>query len=94
MTLAERDVWFGRFEIGGKPAHDLHIHELFTEVLTVGKLQGGYTRYLASAYGLRLGVGGELSAGFVPKTIEPQYGSRANLGVGFFVTVRPAAHRM
>jgi len=94
VTLAERDVWFGRFEIGGKPAHDLHIHELFNDVLTVGKLQGGYTRYLASAYGLLLGVGGELSAGFVPKTIEPQYGSRANLGVGFFVTVRPGPHRM
>jgi hypothetical protein len=94
VTVDERDVWFGRFEVGGKPAHDLHIHELFNDVLTVGKLQGGYTRYLASTAGLRVGVGGHLSAGFVPKVIEPQYGSRANLGVGFFVTVRPSAHKM
>lgn len=94
VTVDERDVWFGRFEVGGKPAHDLHIHELFNEVLGVGKLQGGYTRYVAGAAGLRVGVGGHLSAAFVPKVIEPQYGSRANLGVGFFVTVRPAPHRM
>ena len=37
---------------------------------------------------------GYLSAGVVPKTIEAHYGSRANLGGGFFVTVRPAAHKM
>lgn len=91
VTLNERDVWFGRFEVAGKPAHDLHIHELLNDVLTVGKLQGGYTRYFAGAAGLRFGVGGYLSAGFVPKVIEPQYGSRANLGGGFFVTLRPRA---
>ena len=93
VTLRERDVWFGRLEIAGKDAHDLHIHDL-SGVLTVGKLQGGYTRYLAQTAGLGLGVGGHLSAGFVPNTIKAQYGSRANLGVGFFVTLRPAAHRM
>ena len=95
LTRGERDVWFGRFELAGKTAHDLHIHELDGhELLTVGKLHGGYTRYLASAAGLRLGVGGHLSAGLVPETIQPQYGSRVNLGVGFFLTVRPGAHKM
>jgi YHS domain-containing protein len=91
VTLAERDVWFGRFELAGKEAHDLHADEFGDEVFTVGKLQAGYTRYLTSAAGLRLGVGGHLSAGFVPEALEPRYGSRANLGVGFFITVRPAA---
>jgi hypothetical protein len=95
LTRAERDVWFGRFEVAGKSAHDLDIHELNEhELLTVGKLQAGYTRYFASAVGLRLGVGGHLSAGFVPESIKPQYGSRANLGVGFFLTIRPGAHKM
>ena len=93
VTVAERDVWFGRVEVGTKPAHDLHAHEL-TGVMTVGKLQGGYTRYLASASGLRLGVGGLASVGFVPEALKPHYGRRANPGVGFFVTVRPAAHKM
>ena len=95
LTRGERDVWFGRFELAGKSAHDLHIHELDEhDLLTVGKLQAGYTRYLASAAGLRLGVGGHLSAGFVPETIEPHYGSRSNLGIGFFLTLRPGAHKM
>ncbi len=93
VTLAERDVWFGRVEVGTKPAHDLHAHE-FTGVMTVGKVQGGYTRYLASASGLRFGVGGHLSVAVVPEALVPHYGRRANPGVGFFVTVRPAAHRM
>ena len=93
MTRGEQDVWFGRLEIAGKPAHDLHIHES-TGAFVVGKAQGGYTRYLAQRSGFRLGVGGHLSAGFVPAAIRPQYGSRANLGVGFFVTLRPAAHKM
>jgi len=91
VTLNERDVWFGRLEIAGKEAHDLHVEEFGDEVFTVGKLQGGYTRYLAAAAGWRTGVGGYLSAGFVPEALKPHYGSRANLGVGFFVTVRPAA---
>ena len=60
----------------------------------VGKLQAGYTRYLATAAGWRAGVGGQLSAGFVPETLKPRYGSRANLGVGFFLTLRPAPHMM
>ena len=94
VTRAERDVWFGRFEIGGKAAHDLQADEFGDEVFTVGKLQGGYTRYLASAAGLRLGAGGSLSAGFVPEALKPRYGSRANLGVGFFLTVRPGSHAM
>jgi YHS domain-containing protein len=91
VTLDERDVWFGRLEIAGKEAHDLHVEEFGDEVFTVGKLQGGYTRYLAAAAGWRTGVGGYLSAGFVPEALKPHYGNRANLGVGFFLTVRPAA---
>jgi len=95
LTRGERDVWFGRLEVGEKSAHDLHVHELNEhQLLTVGKLQAGYTRYLAGAAGLRLGAGGHVSAGFVPETLEPHYGSRANLGVGFFLTLRPAAHKM
>jgi hypothetical protein len=93
VTLAERDVWFGRFEVGTKAAHDLHAEESGDALFTVGELQGGYTRYLATASGLHLGVGGYLSAGFVPEDLKPRYGSRANLGVGFFVTIRPVAMR-
>jgi hypothetical protein len=94
VTYAERDVWFGRFELNGKKAHDLHADEFHTTLFTLAKLQGGYTRYVARGAGLLAGVGGEGSIGFVPESLEPRYGSRANLGVGVFVTVRPAAHKM
>jgi hypothetical protein len=41
-SFAQGDTWFGRLEMNGKPAHDLHIHEL-SGVFTVGKIQAGYT---------------------------------------------------
>ena len=51
LSVSHRDVWFGRVEMNGKPAHDLHIHES-AGVFTVGKVQSGYTRYLDARYGL------------------------------------------
>ena len=39
-------------------------------------------------------MGASLSAGFVPKHLEPVYGSRINAGFGVFVTLRPAAMMM
>ena len=93
LSLQDRDFWYGRMEVGGKPAHDLHVHETH-DVYTVGKLQGGYTRYLAPRRGLALGFGAEVSAALVPEYLVPRYGNRGNLGVGLFVTLRPAAHGM
>jgi len=91
VMLRERDTWFGRFEIGGKAAHDLDVHDV-DEVFTVAKLQAGYTRYLKPWRGLAPGFGASLSAGFVPDALRAAYGSRANAGFGLFVTLRPAAH--
>lgn len=87
-----RHAWFGRAEVNGKPAHDLDIHNQ-TGVLTVSKLQGGYTRYLADWRGLQPGFGGMVSAAFVPASIRPQYGG-VGTGIGLFLTLRPAPHRM
>lgn len=92
LTLEERDVWFGRIDVGGKPAHDLDIHGT-DEVFTVAKLQAGYTRYLQARSGLRPGFGASISASIVPPALSAAYGHRVNLGIGLFVTMRPAAHR-
>ena len=95
LTLADRDTWFGRFEVVGKTAHDLGLHDAdSTEPLTVAKLQAGYTRYLASWKGLKPGFGVTTSAGFVPRALETVYGSRVNGGFGVFLTIRPAAMPM
>jgi YHS domain-containing protein len=91
VTLEDRDAWYGRLEVVGKSAHDLEVPG--DETFTVGKLQGGYTRYLQGWQGWKPGVGVSASAGFVPSTLESTYGSRVNLGFGLFATLRPAAMR-
>ncbi len=93
VTVRERDAWFGRFEVGGKSAHDLDVHGT-DATFTVAKLQAGYTRYLDEWHGLKPGLGAGISAGLVPRALEPVYGSRVNFGFGLFLTIRPAAHRM
>ena len=93
LTLHDRDSWFGRFEVVGKTPHDLAILESY-EAVAVAKLQGGYTRSLTTWRGLKPGVGGSLSVGFVPESFEAAYGRRANFGFGVFLTLRPAAMAM
>ena len=89
LTLRDRDTWFGRFEVVGKSAHDLDVPG--DDQFTVSKAQGGYTRYFATRNGVKPGFGLSVSSGFVPASLKPVYGSRANLGAGVFLTVRPAA---
>ena len=89
FTWKDRDAWFGRFEMAAKTAHDLDVpgHRRFT----LAKLQVGYTRYIATVKGLRPGIGATMSSGIVPVALKAVYGSRANAGVGVFLTLRPAA---
>jgi hypothetical protein len=92
VGFSGRHTWFGRAELNGKPAHDLHIHES-NDVFTVGKLQGGYTHYLPTRGGWTPGIGASVSAAFVPAALEPRYGG-VGTGLGIFLTLRPAAHEM
>jgi hypothetical protein len=92
VTFHERHTWFGRFELVGKSADDLGLNG--TATFTVGKLQGGYTRYLDAWDLLKAGFGAAVSAGFVPPDLRSAYGSRFNPGVAVFATIRPAPHRM
>lgn len=93
LSFDDGGAWFGRFEAGGKAAHDLDVHGS-DEVFNVAKIQGGYTRYLAPWRGLNPGFGASISAGLVPERLEPFYGSRVNPGFAIFVTLRPAPHDM
>jgi YHS domain-containing protein len=90
LTVEDRDTWFGRFEAVGKSPHDLAV-DIIADTITVGKVQGGYTRYAASWRGFKPGLGAEVSAGFVPRELQAAYGSRVNVGFGVFVTLRPVA---
>ena len=92
LTLDERDAWFGRFEVVGKSAQDLVVPG--EGIFTVGKLQGGYIRYLSTWMGLKPGLGMSASAGLVPGSLRSVYGGRVNAGFGVFATIRPAAMAM
>jgi YHS domain-containing protein len=93
LTFDDRHTWFGRFEVASKTAHDLAI-AASVDAFTVAKLQGGYTHYFSAWQGFKPGVGASVSAGFVPKGLEPAYGGGVNAGFGMFVTLRPAAMMM
>ena len=93
LTISERHTWFGRAELNGKSDHDLDLHDL-EGVVTVGKVQGGYTRYLQPRHGLTPGVGATVSAGFVPEAARASYGGSVGFGIGIFLTVRPMPHQM
>jgi hypothetical protein len=92
LLLDDRHWFFGRAEIAGKPAHDLHAHEYGPAVFTVGKILGGYTRNLAPWHGAAPGVGALVSASLVPAELAPRYGGRVAWGLGLYVSLRPARH--
>ncbi|MGH9254335.1 MAG: hypothetical protein ACRD3C_07170, partial [Vicinamibacterales bacterium] len=91
-TRDDRHTWFGRLEIGGKGAHDLHAHEYITSIFTVGKLELGYVRHLRPWKGLLPGLGGVVMGSGVPRLLAPRYGGRIAPGFGVFATVRPLSH--
>jgi hypothetical protein len=93
VSLRDRHAGFMRFELVGKPAHDLHVHES-TEVFIVGKIQLGYAYYLRPTRGLQFGMGGSIAGSLVPEALAPRYGGRVAPGVAVFLTLRPASHSM
>ncbi len=94
VSLSDQHLFFGRLELAQKTSHDLDLHGPDDEVFTVGKLQVGYSRFLAPVKGWRPGLGGSLSVGILPEGLSSTYGGRAPLGFGLFFTLRPAAMAM
>jgi hypothetical protein len=89
VAVDHKNTWFGRLEVVGKPADDLHAHEFIPEVFTVGKLQAGYVRNLTPWKGLLPGVGASVTASIVPSLLAPRYRGRIAPGFGLFATFRP-----
>lgn len=89
VTSEQGHTFFGRAEIVGKPAHDLHAHEYGASVFTVGKFQVGYERRLTSWRGLTTGIGGSASVSAVPPELGSRYSERAAPGFAVFFSVRP-----
>ena len=92
--MSERHICFGRAEVVGKPAHDLHGHEFTTRVFTVRKIEAGYVRHFRPWKQLVAGVGAAVSANLVPPELAPRYSGQVAPGFGVFLTLRPARHIM
>ncbi|MEQ1575401.1 MAG: hypothetical protein ABL993_14275 [Vicinamibacterales bacterium] len=92
--VREKDTWFGRVEVVGKSAHDLHVHEYIAQVFTVGKLEAGYVRNLRPWNGLQSGIGATVTTAIVPALLAPRYGGRVAPGFGLFLSVRPSRHQL
>jgi hypothetical protein len=85
---------FGRFEIVGKPAHDLHAEQYAALVFTVEKLEFGYTRQLAQRQRVVVTIGGVGMVSLVAPLLAPYYGGRVTPGWGVVLNLRPPAHTM
>jgi len=84
-------VLFGRGEVVGKPAHDLHIGESPADVFTVGKLEAGVVRHMWQGGGARVSVGGMVMASVVPDALAPRYGGHVAPGFSVFLSLTPAS---
>lgn len=88
-SASGRHTWFGRFELVGKPAHDLHVHEHITEIFTVGKAQVGYLHQFGRFKGWAAGVGGHVNLSFLPPLLAPRYQGRVAPGLGVYFNLQP-----
>ena len=94
MTFRQNQTVFGRGELVGKPAHDLHAHEYGSRVFAVGKLEAGYVRHFRPWNGIVPGIGGTFSLSIVPPELAPRYTGRVAPGFAVFFSLRPPRHVM
>lgn len=87
--LTAEDTLFGRAELAGKTPSELSVPVGTQRIFAIGKLQGGYTRWLRATRGLRIGAGGSAGVSIVPEALSPSYGGRIGGEFAVFLTVRP-----
>ena len=91
-SFGERHDIFSRFELVGKPGHDLHVHEAPVTIFTVAKAQAGYVFDFTAWKGVVIGAGGTASVSMVPEALATRYDGRIAPGFGVFVNIRPPGH--
>jgi hypothetical protein len=89
FDFTTKDVLFLRGELVQKSAAELVVPVEGEEPFTVGKVQAGYTRWLADGRGMKAGVGGSIGVSFLPSELRPFYGGRAAAEAALYFTVQP-----
>ena len=90
LELGRQSAVFGRYERVRKSAEDLVVPgALLGEEYDIESLVGGYIREVGSIQGGTIGAGIRASLNFIPRTLEPAYGTRTPGGIAVYVRVRP-----
>lgn len=89
FDVTTKDVLFLRGELIQKSAAELVVPLEREEPFTVGKVQAGYTRWLADRRGMKAGVGGSVGMSLVPSELRPFYGGRTAAEAALYFTVQP-----
>jgi hypothetical protein len=90
LEIGQKNSIFGRLEYVRKSAEELVLSGVDPEnEYDVTSLVGGYVREIASIPGGSIGIGGRVSANFMPAGLEPFYGTRTPAGFALYVRVRP-----
>jgi len=90
VEIGRHNALFGRAEYVRKSAEELVLSGTDPEQqFDIRSLVGGYMREIASIPGGSIGVGGRVSVNFIPRSLEPFYGTRTPSGFAVYVRVRP-----
>jgi hypothetical protein len=90
LEIGSKNAVFGRAEYVRKSAEDLVLGGVTSErEFDIRSVVGGYVREIVSIPGGTIGVGGRASVNFVPRALEPFYGTRAPKGIDVYLRVRP-----
>jgi len=96
LNFAERHIVFARAELVEKSGDDLVLEDpmLADRVFDVSTVGAGFVHQFAPLGNLVPSVGLRVAVSFVPRALEPFYGSRSPTSFGVFVSMRPRPMEM
>jgi hypothetical protein len=90
LEIGRKNAVFARAEYVRKSAEDLVLLSVDPErQFDIRSITGGYVREVVAIPGGSIGVGGRATLNFVPRALEPFYGTRTPAGLAVYVRVRP-----
>lgn len=90
LDIGQKNSVFGRVEYARKSGEELALPAANADrQFDVNSLLAGYVREVASIPGGSIGIGALVSMNFIPRALEPFYGTRTPAGFGVYLRVRP-----
>ena len=95
LDIGIKNAVFARAEYVRKSGEDLVLPGVDPErQFDIRSVLAGYVREIGSFRGGSIGVGGLVSLNFVPRSLEPFYGTRTPAGLNVYLRVRPTRMKM